>query len=342
MERATPTLRAGPLYPAALFAVALAGAVALTIVATETVPLMRGRTQLIAAAERPPDDDHYLATDAGGVIDHHVLWFGIDDEVVRRLRAADVLFVGNSRLLFALRPNLLRPYFADLGVGYYVMGFGFREGDRLPLEMIRKFDLRPRLVVVNADGFFTGNLSAWAEVVNRDTPFAARKLQWESEAAHEVRRRIHQLVPNWLRLFGLPGLGLRRSFISYRSRSDGTWHLSPWPEDTMGFASPSLEGTELGRGEIAAARAFKAELDARGAAMVITRVPSPEPMPGAGPARFAELLGVPLAMAEVPGLTTADNSHLSEGSAHDWTASLLGTIEPEIRRAVAVRRPVQP
>jgi hypothetical protein len=337
MERRTRTVREGPLLPAALYAITLAAAVTLTVVASETVPLMRGRTQLIAAAERPPDDDHYLATDAGGVIDHHVLWFGIDDEVVRRLRAAEVLFVGNSRLLFALRPSLLRPYFADLGVRYYVMGFGYREGDRLPLEMIRKFDLRPRLVVVNADGFFTGNLSPWAEVVNRDTPFAARKLQWESEAAHEVRRHIHQLVPNWLRLFGLPGLGLRRSFISYRARSDGTWHLSPWPEGTTGFPSPDLEGPELGRGEIAAARAFKAELDERGAAMVLTRVPSPEPMPGAGPARFADLLAVPLALADVPGLTTADNSHLSEGSAHDWTRALLGTLEPLVRQSVAAR-----
>jgi hypothetical protein len=342
MPRRSPPVREAPLYPAALYALALAVAVTLTVVASETVPTLRGRTQIIAAAEGPPDSDHYLATDTGGVIDHHVLWFGIDDEVVRRLRAAEVLFVGNSRLLFALRPDLLRPFFAELGVPYYVMGFGYREGDRLPLAMIRKFDLRPRLVVVNADGFFGGVLSPWAEIVNRDNPFAARKLQWESEAAHEVRRRIHQLVPNWLRLFGLPGLGLRRSFISYRARSDGTWHLSPWPEGTTGFASPSLAGAELGRGEIAAALAFKAELDARGATMVLTRVPSPEPMPGAGPARFAELLGVPLALADVPGLTTADNNHLSEGSAHDWTRALLGTLEPLVRDAVADRPAARP
>jgi hypothetical protein len=65
-------------------------------------------------------------------------------------------------------------------------------------------------------------------------------------------------------------------------------------------------------------------------------------MPGAGPARFAELLGVPLAMADVPGLTTADNSHLSEGSAHDWTRGLLGTLEPVIRQAVTSARPARP
>ena len=129
-------------------------AIAATAAATDWLPALRGRTLDVARAERPPDDDHYLANDIGGQVDHHVLWFGIDEEVTRRLRAAEVLFVGNSRLMFALRPNLLRPFFGARGISYYVMGFGFRESDRLPLALIRKLDLRPRLVVANADGFF--------------------------------------------------------------------------------------------------------------------------------------------------------------------------------------------
>jgi hypothetical protein len=124
---------------------------------------------------------------------------------------------------------------------------------------------------------------------------------------------------------------VRRAFVAYRSRADGTWEVSPWPEGTFGFHDPPLDGPELGRGEVAAARAFKAELDQRGARLVLTRVPSPEPMSGAGPARFAELLGVPLVLAEVPGLTTHDNSHLSEGSAHDWTRGLVGALEPLVQ-----------
>lgn len=326
---------ASPLAPLAVFMTALLVLVALTVAARLGVPALRARAQAIAAAERPPDGDHYLANDLGGQVDHHVFWFGLDEEVTRRLRAAEVLFVGNSRLMFALRPKLLQPFFADLGVSYYVMGFGFREADRLPLQMIRNYDLRPKVVVVNADGFFGGGLSPWAEAVNRDTLFAARKLQWEAEAAHEVRRRIHSVVPNWFELFGRPGLGLRSSFVAYRARRDGTWHVSPWPEGTTGFTDPPADGPPPGRDEVAGARAFKAELDARGATMVITRVPSPEPMPGASPARFAELLGVPLVLADVPGLTTADNSHLSEGSAHDWTRGLLATLEPLVRQAAA-------
>lgn len=319
---------AAPVFPAAVFAVALVSAVLATGVARQTAPVLRGREQFVERAERPPDGDHYLANDIGGHVDHHVIYFGIDDEVVANLRAAEVLFLGNSRLMFALRPEALRPFFDDLAVPYYVMGFGFREADRFPLAIIRALDLRPRLVVVNADGFFGAGLSSWAETVIRDTPFVARKLQFEAEVAHEARRTVHQLVPNWLRLFGLPGLGLRRSFIAYRSRVDGTWDISPWPEGTTAFVPGAADGPALARGEVAAARAFTAELDARGAALVLTHVPTPEPMPGAGPGRFAELLGVPLVSADVPALTSHDRSHLSEGSAHDWSRAFLRALAP--------------
>jgi hypothetical protein len=326
--RGSPHLAAAPTFPAAVFMVVLLAAVVATELARTTVPALQGRVQIIAQAERPPYADHYLANDVAGHVDHHVIYFGLDEEVVANLRAAEVLFLGNSRLMFALRPDVLRPFYDGDAVPYYVMGFGFREADRFPLAIIRALDLRPRLVVVNADGFFGGGLSPWAEVVVRDTPFAARKLQFEAEAAHEARRVVHQVVPNWLRLFGLPGLGLRRSFIAYRSRVDGTWEISPWADGTDAFVAGTLEGLALGRGEVAAARAFKAELDARGSALVLTRVPTPEPMPGAGPARFAALLGVPLVTADVPALTSHDHSHLSEGSAHDWSRAFVRALAP--------------
>lgn len=327
-SRGPSRLAATPAFPAAVFAVVLAAAVVATDVARATVPALQGRVPVIAQAERPADGDHYLANDEAGNIDQHVIYFGIDDEVVANLRAAEVLFLGHSRLMFALRPGVLRPFFAADAVPYYVMGFGFREADRFPLAIIRALDLRPRLVVVNADGFFGGGLSPWAEALIRDTPWFARKLQLEAEAAHDARRALHQLVPNWVRLFGLPGLGRRPTFIAYRSRADGTWDISPWADGTETFVAGALEGQELGRGEVAAARAFKAELDARGSTLVLTHVPTPEPLPGGGPARFAALLGVPLVAPDVPALTSHDHSHLSEGSAHDWSRAFLQALAP--------------
>ena len=196
------------LWPAAVFAATLAALLVATVAAVDGVPRLREAAAGLLAAEQPGDRDHYLAGDIGGQVDHHVLFFGLDPDAHARLRTADVLFVGNSRLMFALRPVVLRPAFGALGQSYYALGFGFREADRFPLAIIRRFDLRPRVVVVNADGFFGGGLSAWAEVVNRDTAFAARKLRWEAETAHDVRRAVHIVAPNWLALFGRPGLVL--------------------------------------------------------------------------------------------------------------------------------------
>lgn len=314
--------------PAAVFFALLAGSAIASIAVRELVPTLRGQAQAIALAERPPDGDHYLASDVAASVDHHVFYFGLDPEVQDRLRAADVLFLGNSRLMFALRPSVLRPYFEARGLRHYVMAFGFREGDALPFAILRKFDLRPRLVVVNADGFFGAALSDWGDAVQRDTPFAARKFRWESEAAHEVRRVVHQVVPNWFRLLGFPGLAAPRGMISYRSRRDGTTELSPWPDGSEVIGAADLAGRPIGRAERAAATTFKAELDARGSRLVLTFVPTPEPMAGGGPARFAELLGVPLLAPAIVAATTYDHSHLTEGSAHDWSRAFVDALDP--------------
>jgi hypothetical protein len=82
--------------------------------------------------------------------------------------------------------------------------------DRFPLAIIEKFDLRPRLVIVNADGFFQNSLSDFARTVMKDTTFGAWKFSSEAEAGHEVRRALHQLVPNYVDLWAgpaSPGVG---------------------------------------------------------------------------------------------------------------------------------------
>lgn len=326
----TPRFRSQQLWPAAVFSVTVVGLMVATVVVVDRVPRLRAAATRMAAAEAPTDGDHYLASDSGTTLDHHVLYFDLDDDATARLRAADVLFLGNSRLMFALRPRALEPTFAALGQTWYAMGFGYREMDRFPLALIRRLDLRPRVVVVNSDGFFAGALSAYSETVIRDTRFAARKLRVEGEAAHAVRRVIHAVAPNWLSLLGRPGLGLSGGFNTYRSRIDGTWDISPWPTAAETFTPTPVDGREPGRGEVVAARSFKAELDARGARLILTRVPTPQPLDGASPAAFARLLDVPLVMVTPPGLTSADHSHLDEPSAHDWSRAFMAELAPHL------------
>lgn len=329
-SRPRPSSSWSRALPIVAFLVTLLPLLVLTAGATAFIYGVRAQVDQVAAGRRPPDGEHYLASDTQANVDHHVHYFGIDAEVLRRMRAARVLFVGNSRLMFALRPAVARPFFEAHALPFYMLAFGFREADAFPLALIRKFDLKPDVVVVNADGFFAGGLSAWAETVMRDTPFAARKWQWESEVGHRVRGWFEFAAPNWLTLFGKPGIPERRGITTYRSREDGTVIVSPWPRSTDGFRAGPVDGPPLARDEVAAARAFKAELDRRGARLILTRVPTPAALGGGAPARFAALLDVPLVVVDPPALTSHDGSHLGQGSAHDWSRAFLDALAPHL------------
>jgi hypothetical protein len=287
-------------------------------------PELGGRVKNITRAERP-SDDYYLAHDRRGHIDHHVLYFGIDRDALAHLRSADVLLLGNSRLMFGARPRVLDAFFASRGLRYYVLGFGFREADRFPLAIIEKFDLRPRMVIVNADGFFENSLSDFAREVMKADAFGAWQFRHEAETSHEFRRAMHQLVPNWVDLFGRPGFPWIRELVIYRSRSNGTWQLSPWEAGTDLVGERHPEQPPLRPEEIEAARAFKAAMDARGIRTLLTYVPTPRRL-GGGPALFAKLLQVPLIWTDPAGLLTEDGDHLDESSATAWSEALVSEL----------------
>lgn len=312
---------------AIVFASSLLVLVGLTYAAWLTVPGFAGRVRNISIAQRPPDPAYYLAHDRGGHLDHHVLYHGIDAEAIANLKEADILFVGTSRMMFALRSRVLAPWADAYGLTYYAMGFGFREGDTWALELIKKHDLRPRIVVVNVDGFFGRPFSEWAERVRKDTPFGARKRIWEGELGHEARRYIHRVIPNWIDLYGRPGFPFGNEFIAYRSRRDGIWAISPWPKPAMPAFAEDYGAGPVGSRIGDPARAFKAELDRRGSRMIVTYVPTPDDA-GGNPVALGKLLGVPVVGMGVDGLTSHDGSHLSEESAVFWSRRLIQDLTP--------------
>jgi hypothetical protein len=278
----------------------------------------------IVTSARPTEDALYLAHDRGGHIDHHVLYHGIDGTARARMREAEVLFLGNSRLMFALQPDALDRLFARVGVPYYVLGFGHEEQDRFPLDIIRRENLRPHLVVVNADGFFADARSEWAERVTDESGFDAWKVQLEGEAAHRVRRILHRVVPHYV--------DLRRGFrevVLYRSREDGTWLVANRFGDGVGFAWPPGDADRPGPGTLQAADAFKRELDARNTRLVLCIVPGPNV--SLHRARLlAEHLQVPLLVPAVADLRTIDGSHLAAASALAVLTSLFEQLRPHL------------
>jgi hypothetical protein len=276
----------------------------------------------IVRHQDPPSDDFYLAHDRGGHIDHHVLFHGIDDRARAAMRAADVLFLGNSRLMFALDSRIMREH--ALLQNYYVLGFGHEEQDDFPLEIIRSSDLRPSVVVINADRFFASDQSDWAERVIDESDFDAWKVRVEGQAAHRVRRILHRLVPQYVDL-----RRGQREVVLYRSRQNGTWFVANdfglgtafiWPENDTTTPTPAA---------LAAAAEFKHALEQRGARIVLCLIPGP----GVSLHRAQQLaahLSVPLIVPEAGEIRTIDGSHLSYESAVRVTASLIERLRPHL------------
>jgi hypothetical protein len=304
---------------------AFAAWVALALmVASSLFPPEGAATADIVAYRDPPDDSFFLAHDRGGHIDHHVLYHGIDRTAIRQMQAAEVLFLGNSRLMFALEPGTTRAFFRQTGLRYYVLGFGHEEQDDFPLEMIRDRDLQPSLVVINADHFFASERSEWAARVIEETDFDAWKIQVEGELSHRVRRTLHRVVPHYVDL-----RRGQREVVLFRSRLDGLWFVANEFGDGVGFGWPAGDAEVPGAAALAAADVFKRELDARGARLVLCIVPGPGVSLHRARA-IAEHLRVPLVVPDAAPLRTIDNSHLSHESAVRVAAALLDALRPHL------------
>ena len=52
---------------------------------------------IVSRRQPPQAQSYFLSHDRGGVVDQHVLYHGLDAIALARMRAAQVLFLGNSR-----------------------------------------------------------------------------------------------------------------------------------------------------------------------------------------------------------------------------------------------------
>jgi hypothetical protein len=308
--------RAAMLLAVATFAICVAAGWALWKLTD-----LRRHTLDIATAADPPAD-HFLAHDRGGHVDHHVLLQGLDDEMVGHLRRADVLLMGNSRLMFALRGPALAQYFAARGLRPFALGFGHEEQHRFPLEVMRRHGLRPRIVIANVDNFFGGVTSAWGERALRDSVFEGWKVRTEATTSHTVRRVMHQVIPH------VPDLwDGEREFVIYRSERDGAWFIAT----NFGRGTRLQEfyrGDDVVRPHnVQLAAAFKEAVESRGGRVVFVLVPGRD-VSLTHAQMLADMVQVPLVAPDVAGLRTMDGSHLTDESAARYASVFFQHLDP--------------
>jgi hypothetical protein len=304
-------------YVAVLFSgIVLAGLFAGWVHYTALFPLW-----IIGCDGSEYSDDRYLATcTAGPFIEYErgALFLGMEADAVMHLSKADVLFVGNSRTQFAFSTEAIETYFEARGASYYLAGFPHGENDLFPAALIRKWDLRPKVIVVNTDEFFTNYITPLAQKVVDDT--------WLTR----VEYRLKRWSQGWHRKACAASGIVKRALCGhhdtvFRSRRNGSWSIGGDTQDgdagevTFSQDSP---GADLMREQVNNARSFKMLADQKGICLVLTTVPASGSLSAMG-AAIARKIGAPYIKTSATGLSRFDSSHLNRKSAERWTTDFL-------------------
>lgn len=275
----------------------------------------------------------YCETNAFGVYEHGAFAFNLLPGIGDALRRADVVFLGESDMQTATSADAVDRYFDARAIPFYRFGFGYEETSPFPIAMMRKYQMRPRVVVVNADPFFT----------TFPSPVGYRALHHDPDTwLHVVILRVFQQIHAPICTLG--------EFLCRRGKTPRAWFRSKqtgkqtWingdPDRTI-LRITEQRGVKADGVDVAAAarlaNSFIDEFHLNRACVIFTGVPTPKREAEAIATRLAAATGVPLVLPDVAGLATRDETHLNRPSAERWAAALMAAIDPIVSRCLAAK-----
>lgn len=295
------------------FVIATFAFLACVVIGTRLLP--DGMRQLpVAQSHESPGPNYYLSTDNATTLDQLVFHHQLED-VGKSLQNADVVFAGNSRSLFGFPEAVCNKYFADRNMQWFHIGFP-SENNVFTQHVLEQYDARPRLVIVNADDFFTGSMSTIARRSIHTSAFGAQKLYWESQLSFRLRHRLHKWLPHPPTMFFAA-----ESMIVHRSRENGAWLIGETRGNPVAISMTDTEKTAA-KEHIRIAKQFKQFVEDRGGKLVLTYVPSKHNHRNRA-ALIARQIGCRFVSPVIADLKTIDGSHLDAPSARRFAKATL-------------------
>ena len=234
----------------------------------------------------------YCASTQYGDYEHGALYFDLEPEAIRSLREADILSIANSREQVAFSTDAVRSFVTGHGWRLYRLGFGYSEESAFPQRLISRYHLHPKVIIVNADPFFTGKGSTISDQLLAGT----------DARTDYVRSQIKRLAQYVQRL--TCGAQVLQRFTcgeaqtTYRSRSDGAWDVTYYRQNRKFpvLIDPSHD-LDLAPRAIAVAREFIAATGLDPRCLLLTVVPSDIATPLlASPMTAISAMGTPISL----------------------------------------------
>ncbi len=298
------------------------------------LPLRPGdypRVEFTPEFDIPSDPEYFFIHGRQPELSQSILYHDLGDSITNA-RQADVLFIGNSRMPVGLRGEFLLPSADALGIRLFSLGMGHSERVKFALDLIRKHDLRPKVVVaVGGPYIYMDGYSEVSRQAIQMSKWDAMKNQCEATSWWNIQYRLHQLVPKieYFRSRFQPG------YIYYRSSRTGWWYPSLEWSGTYPVRYAKEEASYADY--LPVARELHQELNRRGSVLVFTIVPYGSTRTG-HLTYFSRELNVSVVLPEVADLQTSDGSHLNRESArrysHAFWAEFIAL--PEVRERLSL------
>jgi hypothetical protein len=267
--------------------------------------------------------DRYIASCNGthyADYEHGAFAFDLEPEAENFARDADVLFLGNSRLQYALSTSATADWFSAASARYYLLGFTWVENMLFAEELLRKIHPRAKVYVINVDDFFDPTETPPVKTILHDPTARTR---------YETKRlwqRVHEPLCKIFAVFCGHQFAIFRSRETGRYDAEGTGYQKSAPVSyDEGISSQNVVDRHT-----ANAIDFLKHFT-NGKCVILTLVPFVGTKIGDADA-IAKGLGMKLV---IPGnlgdLQTWDESHLDRPSAERWSRAFFQAAGPEIR-----------
>ncbi|MFT5135013.1 MAG: hypothetical protein ACI8XV_000034 [Arenicella sp.] len=257
---------------------------------------------------KKPDSNYFYADAWGQETSHAVLYHDIGPSI-KNARQADIIFIGNSRMPLGLREEFIVPLAEQAGLRVFSLGVGHGESAEFARRVIRKHQLKPKILVVlggpHAYGHRMSKLANKTVAIDRWTAITQ---QLQTRGSWWFRSKLHAWMPH----ITFPNTPREAQYIIYRSKTTGWWHpaVEPNRQYNVSYASSDKRYERI----LPYARKFMTEMSDQDTFMVATIAPYRK-TEDAHLALLKQELGIPFINPKLDNITTADSSHLQRESA---------------------------
>jgi hypothetical protein len=259
-----------------------------------------------------------------GDYEHGAFWFGLEPAAEISATSADVLFLGDSRMLLAFSTDATAKWFSSASASFYLLGFYAFENSIFERALLRKLKPRAQVYVIPIGDFFQPFEAPIAKNIMHDG--ATRNL-------YDAKRHlqfVHQAI--CMKLPAICGNGL----AVFRSRETGMWYMRT--SRFKGREHRVSYDQRVDKREIDDAvpigRAFLSELSVKPECVVLTVVPTVGTKFGVANSIANGLGRMLVGLENLDDLQTFDGTHLDQESAERWSEAFFKTAGPQIQKCL--------